>query len=130
MDLAVKLSNDFRRIISSAWYKAIFPHLQLSRLKNTEYEVQTTKGGFRLAASLGGSLTGRGAHYLIFDDPLNAADAFSDVKRERVDELVRSTFTRLDNKASGVIIVATQRLHADDPCGSLLRDPNHNWRLF
>ena len=29
MDLAVKLSNDFRRIISSAWYKAIFPHLQL-----------------------------------------------------------------------------------------------------
>ena len=107
MDLAVKLSNDFRRIISSAWYKAIFPHLQLSRLKNTEYEVQTTKGGFRLAASLGGSLTGRGAHYLIFDDPLNAADAFSDVKRERVNELVRSTFTRLDDKASGVIIIAS-----------------------
>jgi predicted phage terminase large subunit-like protein len=130
MDLAVKLSNDFRRIISSAWYKAIFPHLQLSRLKNTEYEVQTTKGGFRLAASLGGSLTGRGAHYLIFDDPLNAADAFSDVKRERVNELVRSTFTRLDDKASGAIIVAMQRLHADDPCGSLLRVPNHNWRLF
>jgi predicted phage terminase large subunit-like protein len=130
MDLAVKLSNDFRRIMSSAWYKAIFPHTQPSRMKNTENEIQTTKGGFRLAASLGGSLTGRGAHYLIFDDPLNAADAFSDIKRERVNELVRSTFTRLDDKANGVIIIAMQRLHADDPCGSLLRVPNHNWRLF
>ena len=130
MDLAVKLSNDFRRIISSAWYKAIFPHTQPSRMKNTENEIQTTKGGFRLAASLGGSLTGRGAHYLIFDDPLNAADAFSDIKRERVNELVRSTFTRLDDKANGAIFIAMQRLHADDPCGSLLRVPNHNWRLF
>jgi hypothetical protein len=64
MDLAVKLSNDFRRIMSSAWYKAIFPHTQPSRMKNTENEIQTTKGGFRLAASLGGSLTGRGAHFI------------------------------------------------------------------
>ena len=130
LDLAATLSNQFRRIINSTWYKMIFPDVRLSRLKNTEYEVQTTKGGLRLAASLGGSLTGRGAHYLIFDDPLNAADAYSDVKRERVNETVRSTFTRLDDKANGSIIVAMQRLHADDPCGSLLHVPNHNWRLF
>jgi predicted phage terminase large subunit-like protein len=69
-------------------------------------------------------------HYLIFDDPLNAADAYSDVKRERVNELVRSTFIRLDDKARGAIILAMQRLHADDPCGSSLRVPNHNWRVF
>jgi predicted phage terminase large subunit-like protein len=129
-DLAAKLSNDFRQIMNSATYRAIFPQTRLSRLKNTEHEVLTTEGGFRLTASLGGSLTGRGAHYLIFDDPLNASDAYSDVKRERVNELVRSTFTRLDDKANGSIILAMQRLHADDPCGSLLHVPNHNWKHF
>jgi len=130
MDLAAKLSNDFRQILNAAWYKAIFPETRISRMKNTEHEVLTTKGGFRLAASLGGSLTGRGGHYLIFDDPLNAADAYSDTKRQRVNELVRSAFIRMDDKGSGPVIMAMQRLHMDDPCGNLLCEPNNNWTVL
>jgi hypothetical protein len=55
-DLAVKLANDCRTVISSPRYKSIFPSLQISRMKNTEFEITTTRGGFRLATSVDGSL--------------------------------------------------------------------------
>lgn len=130
LGLAAKLSNDFRKIVNSDWYKAIFPQTKISRKKNTESEVHTTKGGYRRAASLHGSLTGLGGHYLIFDDPLNAADAYSDTKRKRVNELVRDALIRLDDKQNGATIIAMQRLHADDPCGNLLDAPNNKWSLL
>ena len=46
-DLAVKLANDFRAIINSPRFKSVFPGLQISRLKNTEFEIVTTRGGFK-----------------------------------------------------------------------------------
>jgi predicted phage terminase large subunit-like protein len=122
LELAVTLSNDFRRIINSAWYKAMFPETRISQVKNTEIDVATTRGGFRLATSLRKSAIGRGAEYVIFDDPLSAADAYSDSKRRRANELVRGCLTRLDHKESGRVIIAMQRLHDDDPCGNLQRE--------
>jgi hypothetical protein len=38
----------------------------------------TTQNGFRLATSVGGVLTGRGADFLIIDDPLKPEEAFSE----------------------------------------------------
>ena len=58
-DLAVKLANDCRTVINSPRYKSIFPGLRISRMK-PESEIATTRGGFRLATSIDGSLTGRG----------------------------------------------------------------------
>jgi hypothetical protein len=43
---------------------------RISRMKNTEFEVTTTRNGYRLASSIDGSLTGRGGDLLIVDDPL------------------------------------------------------------
>jgi hypothetical protein len=73
-DLAVKLANDCRTVIHFPRYKSIFPGLQISRMKNTESEIATTRGGFRLATSVDGSLTGRGSHILIIDDPIRTSD--------------------------------------------------------
>jgi predicted phage terminase large subunit-like protein len=129
MELAVTLSNDFRRILNSAWYGQMFPETCGSRMKNTEQEIHTTRGGFRLAASIEGNLTGRGGHFLIFDDPINAADVYSDSKRSRVNALVRECSLRIDDKKTGAIIIAMQRLHADDTCGHLLSEPNH-WTVL
>ncbi len=128
-ELAVTLSNDFRRILSSDWYRQMFPETCTSRMKNTEEEIHTTRGGFRLAASIEGNLTGRGGHLLIFDDPINAADIYSDNKRQRVNALVRECSLRLDDKKTGAVILAMQRLHADDPCGHLLSEPN-DWTVL
>jgi predicted phage terminase large subunit-like protein len=121
-ELAIKLSNDFRTIINAPWYQALFPHMQISRTKNTEFEVATTRNGFRLGASIEGSVTGRGADFMIIDDPIKPMDALSDSKRERVNELFNTTLhNRLDNPQFGAIIVVMQRLHPDDLSGMLQR---------
>jgi hypothetical protein len=47
-------------VVDSAWYRRLFPGFALSRMKNSEAEVMTTRHGLRLATSVGGTLTGRG----------------------------------------------------------------------
>jgi len=119
-DLAAKHSRDFRKVIGEAWYQRIFPGLLLS--KETEMEIETTQGGLRFATSIGGALTGRGGDLIIVDDPLKPEEAMSQSSRERVNRFFGETlYSRLDNKAEGVIIVVMQRLHDDDLAGFVLR---------
>ena len=119
-ELAVKFANDFRTILNSPWYKTTFPGTRISRMKNTECEVVTTRGGFRLATSVDGTLTGRGGDIIIIDDPLKPSDALSESRRAHVNAWFRNTvLSRLDDKVNGAIIVVMQRLHVDDLCGSL-----------
>jgi hypothetical protein len=76
-DLAVKLGNDFRAIVDSDWYRRLFPWMQVSRVKNTELEVLTSRYGYPLGTSIDGTLTGRGGDIIIIDDPLKPSDALS-----------------------------------------------------
>src|SRR5258708_8319896 len=69
-DLAIKHGNDFRAIVNSEEYHAIFPGMRLSAMNNTQTEVVTTLNGFRLALSIDGALTGRGGDIIIIDDPI------------------------------------------------------------
>jgi predicted phage terminase large subunit-like protein len=120
-DLAVKLSNDFRSIVTSGWYRELFPRTRISKTKNTEFEIATTEHGFRLATSVGGTLTGRGGDMVIIDDPLKPQDAKSDSKRGEVNGWFYNTvLSRLDDKQRGAIIVVMQRLHCDDLTGTLV----------
>jgi len=59
-DLADKLSRDCRRIMASDWYQRLFP-ARLSPQRQAVPEFETTAQGCRLATSVGGVLTGRGA---------------------------------------------------------------------
>jgi len=65
-ELSRTLARDFRRIVESAWYHRVFPHVRFA--KNTENEMATTDGGFRFSTSVGGTLTGRGGDIIIIDD--------------------------------------------------------------
>ena len=123
-DLAVKLNNDFRTLINSRWYQLLFPLMRTEGAKNTEYEVATTQGGYRLAVSIDGSLTGRGGDILIVDDPLKPSEALNDGRRQWVNSWFSNTLlSRLDDMANGAVIVVMQRLHDDDLTGALLRSP-------
>jgi hypothetical protein len=51
-ELAVRLSNDFRAVIKSPWYQDSFPEMRISRSKDTESEIWTTKRGYRLSVSV------------------------------------------------------------------------------
>jgi predicted phage terminase large subunit-like protein len=60
-------------------------------------------------------LTGFGADVIIVDDPMKAADAFSDARRETINDWFDNTLrSRLNNQETGAIIIVMQRLHADD----------------
>src|SRR5262249_38777894 len=120
-ELARKHSRDCRIVIESDWYRRVFPATRLSRRKNTETEITTSHHGFRLATSIGGTLTGRGGNVLIIDDPIKPADAESETERRRVNDWYDKTlFSRLDDKQAGAIIVVMQRLHEDDLTGYLM----------
>lgn len=118
-DLAEALARQFRAVVESSWYRELFPAVRLR--KCTEAAVETTLGGGRLATSTGGTLTGRGADFIIIDDPMKAADAHSETERQNVIDWYRRTLsTRLNNKKRGAIITVMQRLHEDDLAGHLL----------
>jgi predicted phage terminase large subunit-like protein len=120
-DLSTTFSNDCRKIMMEPWYRQAFPNTRLSSLKNTQSEFQTTRGGGRLATSVEGMVTGRGANFIILDDLMKPMDAASETKRKNVIDFYKSTvFSRLDTKLNDVIIVIMQRLHQDDLAGHLL----------
>lgn len=115
-ELAKALAREFKRIVESDWYRAIFPNVRWT--KQTETEQATHNGGFRYAVSVGGTLTGRGADLIIIDDPAKPAEAQSETGRNRLNDWYRSTLlSRLDDKKRGGIVLVMQRLHVNDLTG-------------
>jgi hypothetical protein len=119
-DLANKFSRDCRDLMQSPFYKRVF-RTRLNPKKITEGEFETTRRGSRLATSVGGTLTGRGADILIVDDPTKAIDANSLTALESALEWFRNTaISRLNNQSESLVIVTQQRLHTNDLSGMLL----------
>jgi predicted phage terminase large subunit-like protein len=118
-ELAEKHSLDCRALMTSPFYENTFT-TRLSKDKNTAGEFTTRQRGFRLATSVGGTLTGRGAGYLIIDDPHKPDEAVSDARRQTALDWFDNTLrTRLNNQNDGCIIVVMQRLHEDDLVGHI-----------
>jgi predicted phage terminase large subunit-like protein len=120
-DLANKHAMDCRTIMNSGWYQALFPHTRLSSNRQALQEFVTTRGGFRLSTSVGGVLTGRGADFIIIDDPQKPEEALSDTQRKTANDWFDHTlYSRLNDKRNGRIILIMQRLHEDDLVGHVL----------
>jgi len=129
-ELAKKHSNDFRAVLESPWYRAAFPTARIGPFKNTETEIELTARGFRLATSVGGTLTGRGGDIIVIDDPLKPDDALSETKRSAANQWFTNTLlSRLDDKRTGAIVVVMQRVHIDDLTGFLL-DQSDEWEVL
>jgi predicted phage terminase large subunit-like protein len=119
-DLASKHSMDCRTLMTSAWYRGLFP-TRLSPQKQSLQEFLTTQGGSRLSTSVGGVLTGRGADLIIIDDPLKPDEALSETQRNAVNDWYDHTlYSRQNSKQDCVIIIIMQRLHGDDLVGHVL----------
>lgn len=118
-ELASKLSRDCRTVLESPWYQEVFPGTRLDRYAVNE--LTTTAQGFRMATSVDGVLTGRGADLIIIDDPLKPDEASSDTHRQRANDWYDGTlYSRLNDKRTGRILLIMQRLHENDLSGHLL----------
>ena len=129
-DLAKKHSNDFRAVLESPWYRSAFPNARIGPFKNSETEIELTARGFRLATSVGGTLTGRGGDIIVIDDPLKPDDALSETKRSAANQWFMNTLlSRLDDKRTGAIVIVMQRVHVDDLTGFLLAQSDE-WEVL
>ncbi|MCX5724629.1 MAG: phage terminase large subunit [Nitrospirae bacterium] len=113
--LADKLARDCRQLMMSYLYRGVFPGTRLTGGKQAVSEFETSKNWCRLATSVGGVLTGRGADVLIIDDALKPDEALSYTQRQSVNDWFAHTLlSRLNDKVNGAIIIISQRLHEDD----------------
>ena len=116
-NLSDSLARDCRAVMNSAWYQSIF-ETRLASPRAPLTELRTTAGGFRLATSVGGVLTGRGADVILIDDPMKAAEAVSPSRRRAVNDWFDGAlFPRLNDKRKGAIVIVMHRLHQDDLAG-------------
>jgi hypothetical protein len=128
-DLAKKHANDCRAVLEAPWYRELFPGTRIGQ-KDSETEIELSARGFRLATSVGGTLTGRGGDLIIIDDPLKPDDAYSETKRNGAHEWFKNTLlSRLDDKRTGAIIIVTQRVHMDDLTGFVL-STSDEWEIL
>lgn len=83
---------------------------------------ETTQGGGLWAAGVGGSITGKGFHLGLIDDPLkNAEEAASALIREKHKEWYSSTFYTRQEPDAAIVIIQT-RWNEDDLTGWLLSE--------
>lgn len=128
-NLSVKHSCDVRYIMGCKWYKNLFPNTQISYGADTKQKFLTTKQGFRLATSVGGTLTGEGGDILIVDDPHTVMQAQSKKHRQRaLNWFDQTLMTRLNNPKEGKVVVVMQRLHEKDLTGHLMQK-NSDWEI-
>ena len=126
--LALDNSSQAKEYIESDSYQSIW-NMQLKKDAQSKSKWFNEFGGGVYATASGGAITGFGAGVadanvfsgaIIIDDPLKPDDAFSDVKRNAVNERYNNTIRSRVNDRNTPIIVIMQRLHEDDLSGYLL----------
>ena len=127
--LSIRDSIKTRRLIESPWYRQRWNHrFRITSDQNTKIRFDNDKGGYRLATSVDGALTGEGGSIIIVDDPHNANEVESDLVRQGTLEWWdQSMSTRLNDPKTGAYIVIMQRLHESDLTGHILEKDVGAW---
>ncbi len=124
--LSTKFSTQTRDLIRSAWYQARWPHVVMKRDQDLKQSYANTAGGERYATSpgsIGGTAggTGRHAHRILIDDPVNAGAVSSEAALAHVAEWHDGTIsTRFADPKTGSEVIIQQRLGERDLAGHCL----------
>ena len=120
--LSLEHSLKCRRLIESPWYQERWgDRVKLSSDQNAKGFFDNTAGGYRIATSVGATATGRGGSILICDDPNNALEGESEVKRDSTNQWYSQVWsTRLNDAKKDVKIIVQQRIHDLDVSGYIL----------
>ena len=109
-------------LVNSPEFQRLYRHV-FKLTKAGEELLETDRTGFKQAAGISGTITGRRGDFLIYDDPNNIVDIESDVIREGAARNFREAASnRVNDLTKSVIIVIQQRSHEDDVSGTILSD--------
>lgn len=124
-ELAEDFGRKVRNQLQDGLFQAIFPQCRLSADSQSSKRFSTEQRGTYYAVGVGSSITGRGAHLLVVDDPIkNREEADSDTIRRKIKDWYTSTaYTRL--MPNGAVVVIQTRWHDDDLAGWLLAEHAH-----
>lgn len=111
-----------RRLIMSPWYQERWGHLvTISSDQNEKLKFENTALGYRIATSVGGTGTGEGGDFVVWDDPHKAGEAHSETIREGVLTWADEEWsTRGNDPERSVFVGVMQRLHEQDLSGHVL----------
>lgn len=122
-DLAVDFGRRVRNLIGSDKYKDIFPTVFLSADSKSAGRWNTNAGGGFYATGVGSAIAGRGADFLIVDDPHNEQDILNgnyEVFEKTYEWFRLGARTRL--MKGGCVAIVHTRWHPSDLIGSLAAD--------
>ena len=123
-DFASDFGKDVRSILYTPQFKQAFPGVALRKGGGASDRLQTTEGGQWSFVGRGGSLTGRGAHWLILDDLIKDD---KEAQSQAIRDQAWNWFTKVAmSRRMGrkVVIMTFTRWHNDDPIGRLT-DPEN-----
>jgi len=110
--LSIDHSSSSLRLLQSTWFTYHFPEVQISKDQSSKSYYGNTKGGKRLASSIGANIIGHSCNVLILDDPNKDS---STVGLENVVKVYKETiYSRLNNPNVDIRILLQQRLGDGD----------------
>ena len=122
-DLAVDFGRKVRNIVDCDAYKEIFRAVTLAPDSKSAGRWNTNMGGEYFACGVGSALAGRGAHFLIVDDPFSEQDVLGG--NYEVFDRVYEWFTygaRTRLMPQGKVAIVHTRWHPNDLIGKLAKD--------
>jgi hypothetical protein len=129
LDLSTEHSVIRRSLLQSGWYRRMWgDKVRLAGDRNQVAQFMNDRRGQMIATSIGGTTLGRGCDVAILDDPVSPDQALSDAERSTANNWIDNTLrSRLNDPATGAIVLIMQRLHELDPTGFLLEQEPGVW---
>jgi hypothetical protein len=119
-DLSIDIARKVRAILQAPWNGKAFPTTRLAKDHRAARDFATTADGRVYARSLDGAVTGVRCDFLIVDDPVQIRDSGNLSHLECVNaRFTTDLCTRLNNPATGTIVVVHHRLNRSDVTGYL-----------
>lgn len=114
-----------REIMQGPAHAQVFPSVTLKTRSAASDRMQTEQGGNLFFVGRGGSVTGRGGHGIVIDDPIkNSEEADSATIREQLWSWFNNDIASRLMDDKGWIIIIQTRWHEDDLVGRLT-DPKN-----
>lgn len=121
MELAKELSFLFRKVVNAKWYKDAFPTMREKPDADNELIFRTSLGGGRRATSVNSDVTGLGGTDIIIDDPIDASIADNPDQCAIINRwITKVLMSRLNDKATGTVLLVMQRISVHDTTAFLL----------
>jgi predicted phage terminase large subunit-like protein len=106
---------------SKPWYQQAFAtRIKEGHSRANDFATRENGGVFAVAAT--GSITGRTADFIIYDDPHEIGDWNNERKLTLVRETFNTILSRLQDKANGPILVIAHRVSENDLSAVLLQE--------